>query len=35
LRGYGVDASLTSFWLHGGGTHIECGPPDRMLVMPV
>jgi hypothetical protein len=27
LRGYGVNASLMSSWLHGGGIHIECSPP--------
>jgi hypothetical protein len=35
LRGYGVDAALMSFWLHGGGIHIECGPRCPVLVMPV
>jgi hypothetical protein len=30
-----VDASLMSFWLHGGGIHIECGPLGPVLVMPV
>jgi hypothetical protein len=35
LCGYGVDASLMSSWLHGGGIHIECGPPGPVLVMLV
>jgi hypothetical protein len=35
LRGYGVDASLMSSWLHGGGIHIESGQPGPVLVMPV
>jgi hypothetical protein len=35
LRGYGVDASLMSFWLHGGGIHIECGRWGPVLVMPM
>jgi hypothetical protein len=24
-----------SSWLHGGGIHIECGPPGPVLVMLV
>jgi hypothetical protein len=30
-----VDASLMSFWLHGGGIHIESSPPAPVPVMPM
>jgi hypothetical protein len=35
LGGYGVDASLMSFWLHDGGIHIVWNPPGPVLMMPV
>jgi hypothetical protein len=35
LRGYGVDASAMSFWLHDRGIHIVWARQDSILVMPV
>jgi hypothetical protein len=35
LGGYGVDASLMSFWLHDGGIHIVWDRRGPVLVMPV
>jgi hypothetical protein len=35
LRGYGVDASAMSFWLHDRGIHIVWARQGRVSVVPV
>jgi hypothetical protein len=35
LGGYGVDASVMSFWLHDGGIQIVWDPLGAVLVVPV